>query len=453
MKKNDRFDLEIIDNGMNFEGIAKHENQVVFIPEAIKGEIIDTKIIKVNKSYSIGKIENIKKISMHRCEPFCEVYKRCGGCSSQHIEYNEQLNLKKEIVENVLNKQDVKVERLNNTIGMGVPMYYRNKVQYPVRRDKNDNTKMGFYSKRSHDIIENESCYIQHYEIDNIAKIVFEKLVKAGFCGYSDEKKDGDIRHIIIRRGFNTHEVMIIIVVNNKEILKSNKFINIAKELWNKIENIKSIYLNFNDSDTNEILGKTEKLILGEKYIFDYIGKYKYAISPRSFFQVNTLQAEMLYQTLKENLKLNKKDVIFDLYSGVGSIGIFLSEEVSKVYGIEIEKQAVEMANINISENNVTNAEYIAGSVEDKIVEFKKRNISPDVIVVDPPRKGLDEKSIEYILGFLPNKIGYVSCNPATLARDLKALSKKYEVVSVTPVDMFPQTSAVEVVCVLELKK
>lgn len=453
MKKNDKYDLEIIDNGMNFEGIAKCDNQVVFIPEALKDEIIDTKIIKVNKSYAIGKIENIKRVSLHRCEPFCEVYKRCGGCSSQHIEYNEQLNLKRKIVENVLKKQDVKCEKIYNTIGMGVPMYYRNKAQYPVRRDKNDDTIIGFYSKRSHDIVENEACYIQHYEIDNISKIVFNKLLEYGFNGYSDTKKDGDIRHIIIRRGANTHEVMIIIVVNSKDAFKLEKFNEVVKELVNEVENIKSIYLNFNDSDTNEILGKTEKLIYGEKYIFDYIGKYKYAISSRSFFQVNTLQAEMLYQTLKDELKLNKKEVLFDLYSGVGSIGIFLSDSVAKVYGIEIEKQAVEMANVNMSENNVTNAEYIAGSVEDKIVEFKNRDITPDIIVVDPPRKGLDEKSIQYILEFSPKKIGYVSCNPATLARDLKLLSRKYIVQSITPVDMFPQTSAIECVTVLQLRQ
>lgn len=453
MNKNDRYDLEIIDSGMNFEGIAKYDNQVIFIPEALKGEIIDTRIIKNNKSYSIGKIENIKKKSISRCEPFCEVYKRCGGCSSQHIDYIEQLKLKKEIVENALRKQDVKVYMLNNTIGMGIPMYYRNKGQYPVRRDKNDVTKIGFYSKRSHDIVENNICYIQNEIIDDVAKTTFKILLEYGFSGYSDIKKDGDIRHIIIRRGTNTDDIMIIIVVNNKEIFNSKKFIDISNKLKLKFNDIKSIYLNLNSSNTNEILGSDEKIIFGEKYIFDYIGKFKYAISSKSFFQVNTLQAEVLYETLKNELKLNKEDVVFDLYSGVGSIGIFLSEEVDKVYGIEIESQAVEMANINLKQNNVLNAEYIAGSVEDKIVEFKKRKIAPDVIVVDPPRRGLDDRSIDYIIDFKPKKIGYVSCNFSTLARDLKMLAKKYDICSVTPVDMFPQTSSIECVAVLRLKE
>lgn len=453
MNKNYRYDLEIIDSGMNFEGIAKLDSQVVFVPEALKGEIIDTKIIKVNKSYKIGRIENIIKESKYRCKPFCEVYKRCGGCSSQHIEYDEQLNLKREIVINVLKKQSVKYNKVCNVIGMGIPVNYRNKGQYPVRRDSKGNTVIGFYSKRSHDIVENEHCYIQNSRIDNISRIVFELILKYDFRGYSDIEKDGDIRHIIVRCGYHTNEVMVIIVVNSKEAFNSKRFVDIANELVSKDLNIKSVYLNFNDSNTNEILGDMEKLVLGEKYIFDYIGNYRYAISPKSFFQVNTLQAEVLYETLKENLVLNKDDVLFDLYSGVGSIGIFLSDSVSKVYGIEIESQAVEMANINLKQNNITNAEYIAGSVEDKIKEFKERKISPDVIVVDPPRKGLDEKSIEYILEFEPKKIGYVSCNPATLARDLKMLSLKYNLGNIVPVDMFPYTSHVECVAVLQLKQ
>lgn len=453
MNKNDRYNLEIIDSGMNFEGIAKYDNQVVFIPEALKGEIVDIKIIKKNKSYSIGKVENIKKKSILRCDPFCEVYKRCGGCSCQHIDYNEQLKLKKEIVENAVKKQNVFVEKINNTIGMGIPMYYRNKGQYPVRRDKNNITKIGFYSKRSHDIVENKICYIQDNVIDSVAKATFDILLEYGFIGYSDIEKNGDIRHIIIRRSKNTDEIMVIIVVNNKETFNSKKFVNIAKRLKSKFDDIKSIYLNLNSSNTNEILGKEEKVIFGEKYIFDFIGKYKYAISSKSFFQVNTMQAEVLYETLKHELNLNKDDILFDLYSGVGSIGIFLSDSVSKVYGIEIEKQAVEMANINLKQNSVLNAEYIAGSVEDKIVEFKKRKIVPDVIVVDPPRRGLDEVSINYIIDFKPKKIGYVSCDFKTLARDLKMLSEKYDILSITPVDMFPQTSSIECVAVLHMKQ
>ena len=333
-----------------------------------------------------------------------------------------------------------------------MPYYYRNKVQYPVRL-KDSKTIIGFYRKNSHDIVENKCCYIQNRVIDILAKNVVDELTKEGFKGYSDDTKSGDIRHILIRRGYHTSEVMIVIVVNNEKILSDYRIRNVVQRLVEKNDNIKNIFLNLNTSNTNEILGEKLKQVYGmEKYISDYIGDYKFFISPKSFFQVNTIQAEVLYNTLKKGLDLKKEEILFDLYSGVGSIGIFLSKNVNRVYGIEIEKTAVEMANLNLKENNVINAEYIAGSVEDKIVEFKNRNIKPDVIVVDPPRKGLDEKSIEYILEFNPTKIGYVSCNPATMARDLKMLSYKYDILSITPVDMFPHTSSVECVAILKLK-
>lgn len=452
MEKNEICDLEIIDNGSAFEGIAKKDNQVIFVPGALIGEKIRSKIIKVNKSYSIGKIEEIIEPSRYRIDPFCEVFKRCGGCSAQHIEYNMQLILKTKNIQNLLNKQKVEYKKLESAIGMGMPFYYRNKVQYPVRVNSDGKTVIGFYSKRSHDIIENNCCYIQNRVIDMLSKEVFNLLIQKGFKGYNEKNGTGDIRHILIRRGYNTQEIMIVIIINSKDLIKDERFVDIANELMQKNKNIKSFYLNLNESSTNEILGKEVKLVCGSDVIYDYIGNYKYAISPKSFFQVNTLQAEVLYSKLKEKLKLTGDEILFDLYSGVGSIGIFLSDSVKEVYGIEIEQQAVEMANINIKENNINNAEYIAGSVEEKIREFKLRNLKPDIIVVDPPRKGLDLQSIEYILEFEPKKIGYVSCSPATLARDLKLLESKYKVDTITPIDLFPQTEHVECVCVLKLK-
>ncbi len=452
MEKNEIYDFEIIDSGMNFEGIAKMDGKTVFIPGAIISERISAKVIKNTNSYSIGKIEKIIKKSDYRIESICGSFSRCGGCSSLNIDYNFQLLLKNKIVENCLNKQKVNYEILNPTRGMGMPYYYRNKVQYPVREVDGKN-KIGFYSNRSHKLVENECCFIQNRVIDMLAKKVLDELSENGFKGYNEEEKSGDIKHILIRRGYHTGNVMVVIVVADDELLKDKRFDKVTKNLVSKNENIESIFLNVNDKDTNEILGEKLKNIYGKDYIMDKIGNYTYFISPKSFFQVNTIQAEVLYYTLKENLNLTKEDVLFDLYSGVGSIGIFLSDSVKKVYGIEILKDAVDMANLNIIENDVKNAEYIAGSVEDKIVEFKKRNITPDVIVVDPPRRGLDEKSIRYILDFSPRKIGYVSCNPATMARDLKLLEKKYEVKIVTPVDMFPNTSHAECVCVLKLRK
>lgn len=453
LKKNDIVELEILDNGMNFEGIARVDNKVVFVPDAIKGEKVLAKIIKVNNSFCIGKIQEIKEKSHRRAEPFCSVYKRCGGCSGQHISYQSQLEIKRDLVKATLDKQKVEYKEITSVVGMGVPFTYRNKAQYPVRKNVNGEDKIGFYAKRSHDIIENEECLIQNEEIDKLSKEVFKLLLLKGFTGYNEQDNTGDIRHILIRRGYHTSEIMVVIIVNKKEIFDDVRMEEVVEILKNNNEEIKSIVLNLNTSKTNEILGKDEKIIYGSGYITDYIGKYKYYISSKSFFQVNTIQAEVLYSTLKELLELKGDEILFDLYSGVGSIGIFLSDSVKQVYGIEIEEQAVKMANMNLQENRVQNAEYIAGSVESKIVEYEKRNIKPDVIVVDPPRKGLDLNSIEYILKFKPKKIGYVSCSPATFARDLKLLSSQYDVGTVVPVDLFPNSEHIENVTVLTLKK
>ena len=453
LKKNDIVELEILDNGMNFEGIARVDNKVVFVPDAIKGEKVLAKIIKVNNSFCIGKIQEIKEKSHRRAEPFCSVYKRCGGCSGQHISYQSQLEIKRDLVKATLDKQKVEYKEITSVVGMGVPFTYRNKAQYPVRKNVNGEDKIGFYAKRSHDIIENEECLIQNEEIDKLSKEVFKLLLLKGFTGYNEQDNTGDIRHILIRRGYHTSEIMVVIIVNKKEIFDDVRMEEVVEILKNNNEEIKSIVLNLNTSKTNEILGKDEKIIYGSGYITDYIGKYKYYISSKSFFQVNTIQAEVLYSSLKELLELKGDQILFHLYSCVGSIGIFLSDSVKQVYGIEIEEQAVKMANMNLQENRVQNAEYIAGSVESKIVEYEKRNIKPDVIVVDPPRKGLDLNSIEYILKFKPKKIGYVSCSPATFARDLKLLSSQYDVGTVVPVDLFPNSEHIENVTVLTLKK
>lgn len=451
MKKNDIVTVDVIDNGIEFEGIAKYDNTVIFIPNSIEGENVDVRIIKVNSKYAIGKIERINKLSNERnLSTMCPVAKICGGCTAQHIKYDYQLYMKKKLVKNALDKQKVRYELLNNTIGMGLPYYYRNKVQYPVRNINGEN-KIGFYLKKSHNIVENSCCYIQNRVIDMLSKVIFDKLIDLGFTGYNEKDFSGDIRHIVIKRGYYTSEIMIIIVVNNKELVKDYRFKKLVESLDNT--HIKGLFININEESTNEILGKETISIYGKEYITEKIDDYEFYISPKSFFQVNTVQVSVLYNTLKGNLKLNKSDILFDLYSGVGSIGIFLSDSVQKVYGIEIEKEAVNMANKNIILNNINNCEYIAGSVEDKIDEFQKRDIIPSVIVVDPPRRGLDEKSIKYILDFNPDKIGYVSCNPSTLARDLKLLENKYDVLSITPVDMFPHTSHVECVVVLGRKE
>lgn len=453
LNKNEVYPLEVIDNGASFEGIARHKGKVVFVPGAILGEKIEGKLIKVNKDYAVARLEKVLISSRYRVVPICEVFSRCGGCSAQHIVYDMQLILKNKMVEGLLKKQQLPTDILQSTVGMGMPYYYRNKVQYPIRKTADQDITCGFYQKRSHQIIENDCCYIQDRVIDIFAKNIVDFLRESGFDGYDETTGGGDIRHLLIRRGYHTGEMMVVIVVNHPRLLKDRRFEEVAQKIMESNDSTRSIFLNLNESRSNEILGETQKKLIGSDVIQDQIGDFSYYISPKSFFQVNTLQAEVLYSILKEKLALQGNEIIFDLYSGVGSIGIFLSDIASQIYGIEIEPQAVEMANKNMVLNHVTNAEYIAGSVEDKIEEFQQRGIRPDVIVVDPPRRGLDEKSISYLLAFGAKKIGYVSCNPATLARDLRMLSEKYEISSITPVDMFPQTEHVECVVVLGRKE
>ena len=419
--------------------LPKIYGKVVFVPGAILGERVHAKIIKSNKDYEIAKIDNILKTSDFREEPICSAYKLCGGCNALHINYNMQLKQKRKMVENLLHKVSMDSSMLKDTIGMGIPYYYRNKVQYPIRIKDGKNV-LGFYQKRSHSIVENECCFIQDRIIDEISKEVFKILDSYEFSGCDEEKNIGEIRNILVRRGYHTGEIMVVIVINKKSLVKNRKMLEVVKKISDIDNNIKGIFLNLNEYVTNEILGENTYKLFGDDYIKDKIGDFVYYISPKSFFQVNTTQAEVLYLTLKENLHLSGDEVLFDLYSGVGSIGIFLSDRVKSIYGIEIEKEAVKMANLNLKINNVSNGNYIAGSVEEKIREFEKENIKPDVIVIDPPRKGLDQRSIEYILKFNPKKIGYISCNPATLVRDLKILEKKYEITTIIPVDMFPQT-------------
>lgn len=448
MRRNDILTVEIIDNGISLEGIAKVDGYTIFVPYAIKGEMVEIVIIKANKNFAIGKVLKLIKPCENRIMPECKIFGKCGSCNGMHMKYDAELDIKKKNVIATFKKQKIDIDMGNvDVFGMGNVYNYRNKVSYPVREENGIN-KIGFFRSNSHNVIENSCCYIQDEVIDKLARDIFKLLIKLNFTMYNEITLKGDIRHIILRRGYNTGEILVVIVINNDKILKDERFKNIAG-----LDGcIKSLNINLNDKNTNEILGDKTINIFGKECITDIIGDKLYYISATSFFQVNTVGAEVLYYNLKEMLDLNKDDVLFDLYSGVGSIGIFLSDSVKEVYGIEIVKEAVDMANLNIKLNNVTNAEYIAGSVEDKIIEFENRNIKPSVIVVDPPRKGLDAKAIEDILRFNPEKIGYVSCNYASLARDIKLLDDKYKISKISLFDLFPTTFHIESVCVLERK-
>lgn len=451
IKKNEEYVVNVIDNGYDGEGIAKINDFTIFIQGAIKGEKLKILILKVTKSFAYGKILEILEKSDHRCDLDCKTFAKCGGCTLRHINYEETLNIKKNIVKNCLYKELHREVEVNDTLGMEKPIYYRNKLQYPVGIDNENKPVMGIYSQRTHNIIKTENaCFIQNEKSSDIAKEIFEFVVKNGVEPYNENKNTGTLRHIVIRIGVNTNEIMVTLVVNNDKFNNEKKFV---KEIIEKFPEIKTIVKNYNTKNTNVILGNKNKIIFGNGYIYDILGDYKFKISPLSFYQVNPTQTNVLYNKAIDLAKLTGEETIFDLYCGIGTIGIFASKKVKKVYGIEVVEQAIKDAKENAKLNKVENAEFFAGEVEKILPELlEKKNLFADLVFLDPPRKGCDIVTIETLLKIKPKKIVYISCNPATLARDIKLLEEKYELKQVQPVDMFPYTSHVECVVAMFLK-
>ena len=457
LEKNKTYEVEIIDNGYQGEGIAKIDGLPIFIQGAIKGEKLKIKILKVLSNFAYGKIINVIEQSAYREEVDCNEYSRCGGCNLRHIQYEYTLKIKKAMVENCLYKALNRKIQVNDVIEMVCPLHYRNKLQYPIGLDKNNEPVMGVYSQRTHDIVSVNNCYIQNEECNKIAHDLFEFIKQNHISVYNEKTLKGTVRHIVVRIGVKTGEILVTIVVNDKKFSKEQELV---KYLIKRHPNIKSIVENYNNKNTNVILGNKNKIIYGSGYIYDILGNYKFKISPLSFYQVNPIQTEILYNTgikfATDNEHHNTQNhaVALDLYCGIGTIGIFAAKKFKKVYGIEIVEQAIEDAKENAKINNVKNAEFYAGDVE-KVLPEILNNIEnkPEVVFVDPPRKGLDNKTIEILKEVKPNKIIYISCNPATLARDLKQLEEKYEIKEIQPVDMFPYTSHVECCSVLKLKE
>lgn len=450
VKKNEEYIVTIMDYGYEGEGIAKIDNFTVFVHGAMKAEKVKILIVKVNSSHAFGKILEIIEPAKARKTSDCNTYKRCGGCNLRHMEYEETLSLKKDIVQNLVNKTLEQKVDVKETIGMEKPFLYRNKAQYPVGYNKNNEIVTGVYAARTHEIIELDHCAIQKPISQEIAKFIISFMKENGITAYNEKTRQGAIRHIVVKVGIHTGEVMCVIVTNEKNIPKEKQLIEALKE---KFEKIKTIVKNINQKDTNVIMGKENEVLYGKGYIQDKLGDFIFNISPLSFYQINPPQTEKLYNTAIKNANLTKEDVVLDLYCGIGTIGTFASPYVKKVYGIEIVEQAVEDAKENAKLNKIDNIEFFCGDVE-QILEnvLKKEKGLPNVIFVDPPRKGLDKHTIENILKIKPERLIYISCNPATLVRDLKEFEKTYEIKEIQPVDMFPFTSHVECVAVLYLK-
>ena len=451
VEKNKEYIVDIIDNGFEGEGIAKIDGFTIFIPNTIKGEKVKILIVKVLKSHAFGKALEIIKSSKHRKASDCETYKRCGGCDLRHVEYKETLKMKQNAVQSLVNKTLKNKIEVEENVGMENPYFYRNKAQYPVGLDKEGNPIIGVFANRTHEIIPIKECLIQNKESQELARFVIEFINKNKISAYDENSRKGLIRHIVTKVGLKSNEIMLVLVINGRDIPCEKELV---KEVLEKFPNVKSIVKNINNKNTNVIMGKENINLYGNGYIKDILGDYVFKISPLSFYQVNPVQAEKLYNIGVEAAAISKNDVVFDLYCGIGTISLFMAKYAKKVYGIEIVEEAIEDAKENAKLNKVDNTEFIAGDVElilDDLINNKK--VIPDVIMIDPPRKGLDNKSIENILKVSPKKMVYISCNPATLVRDLAKLEEKYEIKMIRPVDMFPFSKHIECVSVLKLKK
>ena len=450
IKKNQEYIVDIIDNGFEGEGIAKIDNFTIFVPNSIKGEKVKILIVKVLSSHAFGKVLEIIKKSEYRTESDCSTYKRCGGCNLRHIKYEQTLKMKQNAVQSLVNKTLKTKIQVQETLGMENPYFYRNKAQYPVGIDKNGKPQIGVFANRTHEIIPIQKCLIQNEKSEKLAKFVFEWIVKNNISIYDEKTRKGLIRHIVTKIGIRTNEIMCVLVINGNTIPKEQELV---KEILENFPEVKTIVKNINTKNTNVIMGKENVNLYGNGYIEDILREYKFKISPLSFYQVNPVQAEKLYNLGVEAAKIDKNDIVFDLYCGIGTISLFMAKYAKKVYGIEIVEDAVKDAKENALNNGVDNVEFLAGDVEDVLDELiNEKGIIPDVVMVDPPRKGLDNKSIDNIMKIHPKKMVYISCNPATLVRDLAKFEELYEIESIKPVDMFPFTSHVECCALLELK-
>lgn len=446
VEKNKEYVVDVQGMGYEGEGVSKIDNFTVFIPGALENEKVKIRIVKVNKNFGFGKLLEVLEPSPDRSEPECGIYKRCGGCQLQHLSYGAQLEFKRKRVEDCLRRIG-KLEGfvLHDTIGMENPYRYRNKVQLPVG-SRDGKAVIGFYAQRSHDIIDMDTCLIQNETADRVIGIVRGWVDRHNIEAYDEQQNSGTLRNIMVREGFRTGEVMVVMVTRTKQLPYKEELIDALRG----IKGIASIIQNVNSKQTNVILSDECVTLWGADTISDYIGEFRFNISPLSFFQVNPIQTEVLYGKALEYAGLTGNETVFDAYCGTGTITLFLSKKAKKVYGVEVVPQAIENARINAEQNGVKNAEFIVGEAEKVIPDLIKQGVKADVVVVDPPRKGCGIELLEAIAGIAPKRIVYVSCDPGTLARDLGILKDLgYETKEVQPVDMFPMTGHVENVTLL----
>ncbi len=495
-KKNDYLTVTIEDMSSEGEGIGKVDGFTLFVKDTVIGDRVEVKIMKVKKNYAYARLEKLLEPSSCRVEPVCPTYRQCGGCQLQVLSYESQLAFKQQKVRNNLIRiggftQEFTDKVMEPIIGMDKPFRYRNKAQYPIGTDREGNPIAGFYAGRTHSIIPNINCSLGVEENETILRIILEHMRKYKVPAYDETTGQGLVRHVLIRKGFSSGELMVCLVVNydsknNRKATEKSKikspsvgthFLPRQQELIDRLTTVPgmtSISASINTERTNVIMGREIHILWGQPAISDTIHvrdmqkegypftgrKLVFHISPLSFYQINPVQTEKLYSLVLEYANLTGRETVWDLYCGIGTISLFLAAQAGKVYGVEIIPQAIEDARENAKRNGIANAEFFTGKAEEILPEFYEKQsrgealpedmLHPNVIVIDPPRKGCDEACLSTMLKMQPERIVYVSCDSATLARDLKMLCEGgYEVKRVRPVDMFGNTGHVETVCLL----
>lgn len=451
LKKNEVHTGKVIDLTHEGHGVVKIDRYPVFVLNALIEEEIEYKLIKVKKNFAIGKLLEVKNKSKDRVEPPCVYYYKCGGCQLQHMTYQAQLNMKKEQVVNLFHRKGPFEDTpIQPTLGMEQPWRYRNKSQIPVGKDKDNKAIMGFYRQRSHDIIDMDSCLIQDEQHQNIMNYVKQWFNELNMSIYDEKNKRGLMRHLVIRTGYHTDEIMVIFVTNGKKFKNANVLV---QKLISEFPNITSIKQNINDTHSNVIMGPQSVTLYGKDKIIDELSEVTFNISDQSFYQINSAQTEKLYQKAIDYAQLSGEEIVLDTYCGIGTIGLYMAPQAKHVYGVEVVPSAIKDAQENATKNQLNNTTFECGKAEDVILEWKAQGIKPDVVMVDPPRKGCDETFIKTLLKLNPKRIVYISCNPSTQQRDAQLLSDNYHLVEITPVDMFPQTTHIETVALFERKE
>ncbi|MDF9417706.1 23S rRNA (uracil(1939)-C(5))-methyltransferase RlmD [Bacillus altitudinis] len=449
LQKGQQFPLTIKRLGINGEGVGYFKKQVVFVPGALPGEEVVVEATNVQAKYAEGTVRKVRKRSEHRVKPPCPVYEECGGCQLQHLAYEQQLKEKRDIVIQSMERHTkLSVEKIDirATIGMEDPWHYRNKSQFQVGRSHSGDIIAGLYGLNSHKLVPIKECIVQHPKTNKTTGVVRKILEKFGVSVYNERTRKGDVRSIVVRVGFETGEVQVVLVTSKPEFPKKKE---IAEAIQKRLPEVTSIMHNINGEKTSVIFGHKTSLLAGNMVIQEFLGDVSFELSARAFFQLNPKQTLKLYDEAKKAVKLTGKEKVVDAYCGVGTIGMWLSDGAKEVRGMDVIKESIDDAKKNAKKHGMKNATYVTGTAEHWLPKWVKEGFRPDVIVVDPPRTGCERTFLDTVKQVKPKRFVYVSCNPSTLAKDLEYMSKDYKIEYMQPVDMFPHTAHVE--CVVSM--